>query len=195
MSETPPELEPEAEVTTTETESDVDGVETRIVDTKFFNQHDGTAGRLPGQYLDEIENKQAEILRAAQEDREPDLDNPGATAGTPLVTEDALSDNSINHREVIDPDAPVASTPVQTLPVDQTGNWPEDNAPANTDLPDAPVAEVPSVTGAATSVGTFNPTAPLVNEAQEDANSADGSSESAPPVVDSSDPVTPEAGV
>lgn len=133
-----PELESEQTVTTTDTLPDGE-VESQTVDTKFYNQHDGTTGRLPGQYLDEIERNQAEVLRAKAEGREPDLNNPGSTAGTPIVTEGSLTDNSINHRDLIDEDAPTAQ-PVQTLPVDQTGGSLADNTgnPSSSN-PNAPV--------------------------------------------------------
>lgn len=186
-------VELDTEVTTTETDSVVDGVETHTVDTKFFNQHDGTTGRLPGQYLDQIEQQQAEILRAKAEGREPDLENPGATAGTPLVTEDALADNSVTKRDVLDPDAPVSAQPVQTLPVDQTGNLPEDASPAVSTTPDpADVkadanSQPPSVTGVPASVGTFNPTTPMVDESPE----TPVVDEPEVPVIDSDATVTP----
>lgn len=52
----------------------------------LYNPHDGLTGRDGGPYLDQEERRLAEIRRAAVEGREPDLDNPPATAGTPLVT-------------------------------------------------------------------------------------------------------------
>lgn len=52
----------------------------------LFNPHDGLTGRDGGPYLDQEERRLAEIVRAAKEDREPDLENASATAGTPLVT-------------------------------------------------------------------------------------------------------------
>lgn len=36
-------------------------------------------------YLDDVQRHDAEIMRAKVEDREPDLDNPPATQGTPLL--------------------------------------------------------------------------------------------------------------
>lgn len=52
----------------------------------LFNPHDGLTGRDGGPYLDQEERRLAEIVRAAKEDREPDLEHASATAGTPLVT-------------------------------------------------------------------------------------------------------------
>lgn len=44
---------------------------------------------IPGtsQYLDEVERRNAELIRAKAEDRKPDLENPPAFQGTPLYTE------------------------------------------------------------------------------------------------------------
>lgn len=52
----------------------------------LFNPHGGLTGRDGGPYLDEVERRNAEAIRAAKEGREPDFDNAPATAGTPLVT-------------------------------------------------------------------------------------------------------------
>lgn len=57
---------------------------TRTVE--LFNPHDGLTGRDGGPYLDEVERRNAETIRAAAEKREPDYDNAPAVAGTPLVT-------------------------------------------------------------------------------------------------------------
>jgi hypothetical protein len=53
---------------------------------KLYNPHDGLTGRDGGPYLDQVEREAAEIRRAKIENREPDLENPPAVAGTPLVT-------------------------------------------------------------------------------------------------------------
>lgn len=56
------------------------------MDTRpVFNQHDGLTGRDGGPYLDQVEAYNAEVQRAQVEGREPDFDNLGSTAGTPLV--------------------------------------------------------------------------------------------------------------
>lgn len=52
----------------------------------LYNPHAGLTGRDGGPYLDQVERIEAEKRRAFVEDREPDLDNAPATAGTPLVT-------------------------------------------------------------------------------------------------------------
>lgn len=55
------------------------------VSQKLFNANDGLTGRDGGPYLDEVEMRDAEKRRAAVENRKPDLENPGPTAGTYLV--------------------------------------------------------------------------------------------------------------
>lgn len=56
----------------------------------LYNANDGLTGRSGGPYLDELEAEQAEIRRAKIEGREPDLDNPPATAGIQLNTADRM---------------------------------------------------------------------------------------------------------
>lgn len=53
--------------------------------TPLFNPNDNVTGRDGGPYLDEVEARTAEARRAVVEDREPDYDNPPATAGLPLL--------------------------------------------------------------------------------------------------------------
>lgn len=61
-----------------------------MADVNLYNPYDGVAGRDGGPYLDQVEAIEAEKIRAQIEGREPDLDNPPATAGQPLVTADQL---------------------------------------------------------------------------------------------------------
>lgn len=66
------------------------------VSQKLFNVNDGLTGRDGGPYLDEVEMRDAEKHRAAVENRKPDLDNPGSTAGTYLVPGNyLLSQNNV----------------------------------------------------------------------------------------------------
>lgn len=65
--------------------------------TDLYNPHEGLVARDGGPYLDQEEARLAEILRAKVEKREPDLDKPPATAGTPLVrAEEVLAAASVN---------------------------------------------------------------------------------------------------
>lgn len=91
----------------------------QFVERDFFNPHDGLKGRPGGVYLDVQERVRAEEQRAFSEDREPDLDNPPAVAGTTLVTEGMRVDNSLYSNPGSDPVAPVKEVePVSTTPVD-----------------------------------------------------------------------------
>lgn len=56
-----------------------------MVERKLYNPHDNLTGRDGGPYLDQVERARAEEIRARVEGREPDLDDPGPVAGTPLV--------------------------------------------------------------------------------------------------------------
>lgn len=53
---------------------------------KVYNPNDGLTGRDGGPYLDEVQTRAAEKRRAEIEGREPDYDNPPATAGIQLST-------------------------------------------------------------------------------------------------------------
>ena len=66
---------------------DLDNVDTKDVDFVYPTNTDPMR-QLPStsRYLDDVEREKAEILRAKIEDREPDLENPPAAQGTPLVT-------------------------------------------------------------------------------------------------------------
>lgn len=64
----------------------------------LYNANDGITGRSGGPYLDEEEARAAEVRRARVEGREPDLDNPPATAGIQLNTaSQMLSTIGVNH--------------------------------------------------------------------------------------------------
>lgn len=54
--------------------------------TPLYNPNDGLTGRNGGPYLDEEQARTDEVRRARIEDREPDLDKPGANAGIQLST-------------------------------------------------------------------------------------------------------------
>lgn len=64
-----------------------------MADRALYNANDGLSGRDGGPYLDQEEQRLAEIRRAKIEGREPDFENPGATSGTVLVTADQLLAN------------------------------------------------------------------------------------------------------
>lgn len=80
---------------------------------KLYDANQGRTPRTGGPYVDEIERRQAEILRAQVEGREPDLDNPPPTVGTQLVTQDKLVDTDVD-KEFYDR-GPVTNEPVSSF--------------------------------------------------------------------------------
>jgi hypothetical protein len=88
-------------------------------DVNFYNIHEGLTGRAPGFYLDDLERIGAEDRRAVIEDRDPDYENMGATAGSPLVPAGLLP-------LPVQPmtDDQVGIEPFVTLPVAQTVDSP-----------------------------------------------------------------------
>jgi len=62
----------------------------------LYNAAHGKTPRTGGPYLDDLEREKAEEIRAKMEDREPDLENPPAVAGTVLVPKSALVDNDVD---------------------------------------------------------------------------------------------------
>ncbi len=57
----------------------------KTVDKEFtYPTHVGRAANDHGVYLDDVQRREAEILRAKIEGRKPDLKNPPAVQGTPL---------------------------------------------------------------------------------------------------------------
>ncbi len=66
---------------------------TETVDVEFiYPAQTDPNRRIPGPnpYLDDVERARAEIVRAEVEGREPDLENPGAHAGTGARSKDAF---------------------------------------------------------------------------------------------------------
>lgn len=91
------------------------------VEMDFYNVFDGKVGRSEGIYLDIEERKAAEVVRAVQEAREPDLSNPGklpAATGTPMVPEARRVDNAEYSNPSIHFTGHKNVDPVVTLTVD-----------------------------------------------------------------------------
>lgn len=63
----------------------------------LYDANKGLLKRTGGPYLDEVERNKAEERRAVIEDREPDLENPPAIAGTQLVPKQFLRENDTDH--------------------------------------------------------------------------------------------------
>lgn len=149
----PPRKRKDEEVSNTSLEStDTKSAETPSVDlsdsieVEFFSVHEGNRGRQPGIYLDIVERQQSEIQRAAAEDREPDLENPPANAGTPLVPKGVLdtivSPSFVgNTSEQLEEPQPVSTLSVDTTDsagsvsaVGATGGFPQADAAVAADL-------------------------------------------------------------
>lgn len=83
-----PKLENEPKTEKPRIKKNEDKVNENTVEKDFVFVHEADPNRqLPGGvYLDQVQREEAEIARAKAEGREPDLDNPPAAAGTPLVS-------------------------------------------------------------------------------------------------------------
>jgi len=92
--------------------------DSKLVERDFFNAQDGLHGRSGGVYLDMQERNNAETVRAMQEGREPDYDNPPATAGTQLVVEGQRVANPYSNPSAATVPPVTEVDPVATVPVD-----------------------------------------------------------------------------
>lgn len=92
----------------------------KIEDRPFFNVFDGTDGRVDSVYLDMQERREAEVLRAKAEKREPDFTEAtlSGAVGTPVVPQERRVDNKYysNPSTLVDGGRDV--DPMQDLPVD-----------------------------------------------------------------------------
>jgi hypothetical protein len=83
-------------------------------DVEFIYPHEADPRRHvaggQGIYLDQVEREKAEIARAKVEGRRPDLKNPPAAAGTPLMSKAAFLNAGGSY-------VPVEDLPVVTQPV------------------------------------------------------------------------------
>jgi hypothetical protein len=90
------------------------------------NLYDANKGKTPrtgGPYLDEVQAEQAEINRAKQEGREPDLDNPPPYVGTQLVPASQLTERDVDKMHYADT-LPIENEPVTSY----VAEFPEDKA-------------------------------------------------------------------
>lgn len=90
----------------------------KFVERPMYNALDGTRGRAGGVYLDMVERANAETLRAKQEGREPDYNNPPAVAGTVLVPDAMRVDNPYTNTSSVPVDPVKEVDPVSNAPVD-----------------------------------------------------------------------------
>lgn len=99
----------------------------------LYDANDGRTPRTGGPYLDQIAKEQAEIQRAKLEGREPDLDNPPAVAGTPLVTAAELVDRDVD-KSHYSANSEITNEPVASIVVDTTSAFDADPDPTQTDF-------------------------------------------------------------
>ena len=71
----------------------------------LFNVNDGPNGRDGGPYLDQVQQRDAEIARAAAEGREPDFENMVSSPGVQLVTAEQLV--KMHHMQPSEQDKPL----------------------------------------------------------------------------------------
>lgn len=93
--------------------------------------YDANQGKLPrtgGPYRDDIEKEQAEIQRAKLEGREPNLDDPPASAGTVLVPASQLVERDTNVSHFSDTLA-IKNEPVASYVADTTDPFKGDPDP------------------------------------------------------------------
>lgn len=64
--------------------------------TKLFNPNEGLFGRQGGPFLDDVERKEAETVRAYREGREPNYENMQPSVGDQLRTEEQILQEQIN---------------------------------------------------------------------------------------------------
>lgn len=91
----------------------------------LYNANDGILKRTGGPYLDQLEAEAAEVTRARKEDRDPDLDNPPAYSGTPLVPRAYLRETDTDHSQA----ALGGYVELENKPVDSFEVTPENNEP------------------------------------------------------------------
>lgn len=99
----------------------VDDDGTQTVDL-YIASH-GRSPRTGGPYADDIEREKAEEIRAKMENREPDYDNPPATAGTLLVPKSKLVERDVDKSHISE------TIEVTTKPVDSYTVPVEENEP------------------------------------------------------------------
>ena len=87
----------------------------------LYNAAHGKTPRTGGPYLDDVEREEAEKRRAKFENREPDLENPPASAGTVLVPKSALVERDADKNHLSDT-VEVTNEPVASyeVPVEKT---------------------------------------------------------------------------
>jgi len=102
------------------------------VEVPLFDANKGKVPRTGGPYRDDLEREEAEERRAKVEDREPDLDNPPATAATHLVPEHYLVERDTDKSHYSDA-VKVENEPFTSVIVDVTSELDKDPDPSQAD--------------------------------------------------------------
>lgn len=102
--------------------SDTERVSEDTVKVDLYVANAGKGERTGGPYLDDVERHNAETWRAQREGREPDYDNPPATAGTVLVPKSQLLERDTDKMHYSDnvevTNKPYTTVEVQTTPAE-----------------------------------------------------------------------------
>ena len=128
--------------------------DTRTV--KLYDQNEGLIKRSGGPYLDHIERVAAEKIRAAKEGREPDLENPPAVVGTPLVPFSKLVEKDVQHNHGISEDVEPNVESMDEYKVEVPETTP-DETQEDTDHEAGPYGENKGPWGPGERVDTDNP--------------------------------------
>lgn len=99
----------------------------------LYDANDGKVPRTGGPYLDQLQKEQAEVIRAKAEGREPDLDDPPATAATQLVTKSELVERDTDKSHFSDA-VEVTNEPVASVLVDTTSGFEGTPDPSQADF-------------------------------------------------------------
>lgn len=97
---------------------------------ELYDANQGKTPRTGGPYLDEVEREQAELIRSRRENRDPDFDNPPASAGTVLVTKSQLVERDTDKSHFSDT-LEVQNKPVASYVAQQ---WVDESDPTQPDF-------------------------------------------------------------
>lgn len=111
--------------------ADTERVSEDTVKVDLYVANAGKGERTGGPYLDDVERHNAETWRAQREGREPDYENPPATAGTVLVPKSQLLERDTDKMHYSD-NVEVTNKPYTTVEV-QTPKTEADPAQPNFD--------------------------------------------------------------
>lgn len=103
--------------------------------TKLFNPNEGLHGRQGGPFLDQVQQRQQEEVRAIREGREPNYEDMQPAVGMQLRTEEQLLQEAIHSAtppELVDFKG-VTAAPVLVVPDDEESGAVNEAEPDKTD--------------------------------------------------------------